>query len=175
MSSTAYQFTSTLEPQDARAVANYFLDLAKREGRTIDPMGIQKFVYFAHGWNLAMFGRPLISQPVEAWEYGPVIRDLYQDFKRFGNGPIEGSAMEFHLGPGTRVSFTKPELGGRVPPETLSLLNRVWEVYKPFTSVQLSNMTHTADSPWTQARNQHQGVIDNAAIRQYFLSRMNAA
>ena len=83
--------------------------------------------------------------------------------------------MEFHLGPGARVSFTKPELAGHVPPETLSLLNRIWEVYKPFTSVQLSNMTHTADSPWTQARSQHQGVIDNEAIRLYFLGQMNAA
>src|SRR5271157_4349946 len=95
-------------PQDARAVANYFLDLAKKENRPIDPMGIQKFVYFAHGWNLAMYGRPLIIQDVEAWDYGPVIRDLYQDFKRFGNGPIETPAMTFGVEPGRRFQFIKP-------------------------------------------------------------------
>jgi len=73
---------------DARAVANYFLELAGQEGKPLDPMGIQKLVYFAHGWTLAIYDRPLISQRVEAWDYGPVIRDLYNEFKRFGSSRI---------------------------------------------------------------------------------------
>jgi uncharacterized phage-associated protein len=163
-------------PQDARAVANYFLHLARKEGRSIDPMGIQKLVYFAHGWNLAMYGRPLISQPVEAWDYGPVIRDLYQDFKRFGNGPIKELAMELNVEPGTmRLQFTKPDIAQtNVPPETLSLLGRVWEVYKPFSSVQLSNMTHAIGSPWKTARDRGMGVIPNELIKQWFTTQMNA-
>ena len=160
-------------PQDARAVANYFLDLARKEGRTIDPMGIQKFVYFAHGWNLAMYGRPLITQDVEAWDYGPVVRDLYQDFKRFGNGPIETPAMTFGAAPERRFQFIKPELTGLVPPETFALLNRVWEVYKPFTSIQLSNMTHAPDTPWKTARDQGMVVISQELIRQWFTAQMN--
>jgi hypothetical protein len=109
-------------PQDARAVANYFLDVAGKENRTIDPMGIQKLVYFAHGWNLAMYGRPLIVQNVEAWDYGPVIRDLYQDFKRFGNGPIKMPAMALSFGPG-RFQFMKPELNGQAPPVSTPVEN----------------------------------------------------
>lgn len=163
-------------PQNARAVANYFLDLASKEGRTIDPMGIQKLVYFAHGWNLAMYGRPLISQPVEAWDYGPVIRDLYHDFKRFGNGPIQQPAMEFNVVPGTmRLQFTKPDLAGCAPSETLSLLNRVWDVYKPFSSIQLSNMTHAPGSPWKTARDQRMSVIPDDIIKQWFTTQMNVA
>jgi uncharacterized phage-associated protein len=158
-------------PQDARAVANYFLDLAKTGGRTIDPMGIQKFVYFAHGWNLALNDRPLIAQRIEAWDYGPVIRDLYYEFKRFGNGPITQPAMELNVEPGTtRVRFTKSELTSAVPKETLSLLDRVWEVYRPFTSIQLSNLTHTPGSPWSRARESGQEVIDDGVIRDYFRS-----
>jgi len=163
-------------PYDARAVANYFLDLAKKEGRTIDPMGIQKLVYFAHGWNLAMYGTPLISQRVEAWDYGPVIRDLYGDFKRFGNLPVEGPVLALKMEPGTmKVRLTKPELIGHAPAETLSLLDRVWEVYKPFTSIQLANMTHVPGSPWKTARDQNLSVISDDLIRNWFTGQMNAA
>ena len=161
-------------PEDARAVANYFLDLAKKEGRSIDPMGIQKLVYFAHGWNLAMYNRPLISQPVEAWDYGPVIRDLYQDFKRFGNGPIKEPAVGFSVLPGTtRFQFTKPVLAEQVPEETFALLNRVWEVYKPYSSIQLANMTHAPGSPWKIARDNGSSVISNDIIKQWFVNQMN--
>ena len=162
--------------QPARAVANYFLDLAKSEGRDIDPMGIQKLVYFAHGWNLAMYGRPLISEPIEAWDYGPVIRDLYHDFKRFGNGPITQPALELKRGPSAmQFQFTKPEIAQDSPPEILSLLNRVWAVYKGFTSIQLSNMTHTPGSPWRIARDQGLSVIPQEIIREWFTTQMNAA
>ena len=30
-------------------------------------------VYFAHGL-IALTGRPLIREPIEAWDYGPVVR-----------------------------------------------------------------------------------------------------
>lgn len=156
-------------PQDARAIANYFLDLAKKENRSIDPMGIQKFVYFAHGWNLALYGRPLIAQRVEAWDYGPVIRDLYQEFKRFGNSPITEPAVGLSLVSGTAIlRSAKWEIHPDTPPETLSLLNRVWEVYKPFTSIQLSNMTHAEGTPWKQSRDAGLSGIDDGSIEQYF-------
>src|SRR5579875_2343089 len=96
---------------DARAVANYFLDLAAKEGRPLDPMGIQKLVYFAHGWNLAIFGSPLIRQRVEAWDYGPVIADLYQAFREFGPNPITSPAKKFEFDPITGlVSESTPTI-----------------------------------------------------------------
>jgi uncharacterized phage-associated protein len=154
---------------DARAVANYFLLKAATEGRKIDPMGIQKLVYFAHGWFLALYGRPLISQQVEAWDYGPVIRDLYGEFKNFGNSSITSQAMSWSARPLTMVAPT-------IPPsdrETQSLLDRVWDVYKNLTSIQLSNLTHVEGSPWKQARDQHKAIIEDDLIRNYFLAQMN--
>lgn len=159
-------------PQDARAVANFFLNLAQREGRTIDPMGIQKLVYFANGWNLALYDRPLVAQRVEAWNYGPVIPDLYNSFRRFGNNPITQPAVL--LDPGT-LRPVKPELTPNTPSETLALLNRVWEVYKPFTSIQLSNMTHLPGSPWKMARDQGLREIPDNLIKQGFAAQSNVA
>lgn len=59
-----------MPPYKAKAAANYCLDLAEEEGKRLDPMQIQKLVYFAHGWYLALTGEPLVEEHPEAWAYG---------------------------------------------------------------------------------------------------------
>jgi uncharacterized phage-associated protein len=84
-------------PYDSKAVANYFLDCAQRSSKKLDPMQIQKLVYFAHGWRLAAIGAALIDEMVEAWRYGPVIPSLYHEFKSFGKNPITRKASNLKL------------------------------------------------------------------------------
>ena len=33
-------------------------------------------------------GRPLVTEPFEAWDFGPVIPEVYHHVKGFGSGPI---------------------------------------------------------------------------------------
>jgi uncharacterized phage-associated protein len=117
---------------DARLIANHFLELGTRDGSPIDPMKIQKLVYLAHGWNLAFYGGPLVSQPVEAWRYGPVVPDLYQEFRAFRAGPI------------TR----KANSSGHLIPQTTNLLESVWQTYRGYSAVQLSMLTHEPGGAW---------------------------
>jgi uncharacterized phage-associated protein len=152
---------------DARAVANYFLELAKPEGIPITPMGIQKLVYFAHGWLLAVYGRPLISQRIEAWDYGPVILDLYKEFRHFGDRPITEPAKAIQM-TGTRFRVTYPEIPKYQDPEVAHLIDQIWGAYKHFTAIQLSNMTHLPGSPWSIARTNNQPFIDDDSIKIYF-------
>lgn len=175
-------------PYDARAIANYFLDMASYEGQTLDPMKLQKLVYFAHGWNLAIRNQPLINDRVEAWEYGPVIPSLYREFKKYGAGAITEPATS-PIPPGTWFGT------GRSPhkysihdctdrslnPFTEQLLDTVWNSYKNLSAVQLSNLTHEPGAAWDVARSQAHGVrgvvISDDLIRRDFtnLSRQNDA
>jgi len=43
-------------------VANYFIKKSLQEKRPITPMKLQKLIYFAHGWNLGLAGKPLINE-----------------------------------------------------------------------------------------------------------------
>src|SRR5208282_4587731 len=73
------------QPQyPSMAVANWFIENLSR----VDPLKLQKLVYFAHGWHLALRDQPLIDELVEAWDYGPVVPSLYHQFKRYGNQSI---------------------------------------------------------------------------------------
>ena len=72
------------------AIANEFLELAAREGVSLSQMKLQKLVYFAYGWSLALRGDPLVNEQVECWDYGPVFPSLYRRTKRYGADPILG-------------------------------------------------------------------------------------
>lgn len=148
-------------PQKTKAVANYFLDLAKKDGSSLTPMKLQKLVYFAYGWTLALLEKPLVEEYVEAWDYGPVFPSLYHEFKKYGNNSITEQ-----LG---RISFYRDEEGethfamvayqieGEDAEETKAILERIWEVYGGKSAIELSSLTHLNDSPWDKTRKANPG------------------
>jgi uncharacterized phage-associated protein len=160
-------------PFPASCIANEFLKIAKAKGDALTQMKLQKLVYFAHGWYLALTGQPLISERVEAWQYGPVIRALYQDFKAYGNDPIKAPAAGFQMDGGKLKSKTlslddcaeKEEAD-----QAKALVARIYEVYGRFSAVRLSNSTHMPGTPWDQIyqNGKKSLVIPDEFIRQYF-------
>lgn len=151
-------------PTSAAAVANAFLDLqAGDQGQfpRIDQMKLQKLVYYAHGWYMAYnHGAPLFEDDVYAWPWGPVIPQLYGEFRNFGRSPIDGHrATELvKSGPGP-LDFhiqTPPA----PPPHVLGFLKGVWESHKNFTGIQLSNATHAPGEPWSIVKQQY-GILDS--------------
>jgi uncharacterized phage-associated protein len=168
--------TLKLVPYDSRAVANSFLGLAERERKTLDPMKLQKLVYFAHGWNLAINQAPLIGDSIEAWPYGPVIPTLYHEFKEFGRGPITRKAICVAYGPGNAITLETPEV-----PEgpDLDVISTIWSTYGELSAIQLSNMTHAAGTPWEKVWNNNGGRknvhIPDQLIEEYFAAELDAA
>jgi uncharacterized phage-associated protein len=75
-------------PHPTLAIANEFLGRAFEEGRGLTQMQLQKLVYLAHGWNLAVNGEQLVEDEFEAWSYGPVLRRLYDATRIYSNNKI---------------------------------------------------------------------------------------
>lgn len=129
------------------AIANYFIELAKKEDKLISPMKLQKLVYFAHGWCLALADKPLINEKIEAWQYGPVVSSLYREFKKYGNEGITSPAVEFkHLGD-FKFANIIPTVEDN---DVKKLLEKIWEIYGGYTGWQLSNATHLEGTPWSE-------------------------
>jgi uncharacterized phage-associated protein len=143
-------------PYPAIAVANEFLDLALRENRELTQMQVQKLVFFAHGWHLAIYGQPLIDEQVEAWRFGPVIRSLYGIFRGYGSHPISELHRNLRYEDpdgdnGFRIAWDDPlrlELSADGAADAKRLIERVWQVYGGYSAYQLSNMTHQPGTPW---------------------------
>ncbi|HEV8070310.1 MAG TPA: type II toxin-antitoxin system antitoxin SocA domain-containing protein [Planctomycetaceae bacterium] len=168
-------------PYSAAAIANEFIDLAAASGESLTQMRLQKLVFFAHGWHLAIYGKPLLDEQVEAWKFGPVIRSLYRELRESGDKPIRGKIVKWK----TTGRFKTPEftLSEYVPglhdhpdkaAETKAFLRRVWDVYRPYTAIQLSNMTHAPGSPWETVYRSYSGDVPKGTdiptdtIQRYF-------
>lgn len=140
---------------DARVVANRFLELAKEEHRQLTPMQVLKLVYIAHGWMLGLNGRPLIEQPVEAWQYGPVVRDVYNGVRSYGRDPVRDAMWA----PQQQLDYYEGDM-----------VRQVYGLYKHMDGIALSNITHMPNTPWaeTYRPGQFGRVIPNDLIAAHY-------
>lgn len=144
--------------RDAIEIADYFIE---RSDCTKTHMQIQKMVYMSHGYMLGVYHTPLISNPVEAWDHGPVIPSMYQRFKKHGHNPIERHTES------PQVPFTTQEM---------DVLNFVWNKHNRHCGYYLSRLTHSdgtgRPTPWESARAKYgdhkRAPITNDMTEQYY-------
>lgn len=165
-------------PYSAKAIANAYLDIAKKNGAGLTPMKLQKLVYFAQGWYLALMEEKLINEQVEAWKYGPVWESLYHEFKHFGNSTITHPATETVMQSGEKFLMKLKKVDPPKDPEAIGFLEAVWDAYGAFTSIQLSNLTHKEGTPWEETWKP--GLPKNTdipedSIKQFFQAKIEPA
>jgi len=148
----------------ARAIANAFILKGLAEKNPLTLMQLTKLVYFAHGWHLAMTGKPFISEPIEAWKFGPVIPTIYYSAKEYGALPVTDLLKDCGI-----------PLISRFNDQEQEIIDAVYRKFGNTSGIQLSQITHESNSPWDTVWN-HQGgssrqgaVIDNSVIRDYYL------
>lgn len=115
---------------DSRAVANYFIRKADENG--LDPLQIMKLTYIAHGFMLGAHDRPLLEDDVEAWQYGPVVRRVY------------------NMLPSGATAVKKPPTDddANFDEDAKAILDVVFKKYGGASGLRLSNLTHRPGSPW---------------------------
>ena len=68
----------------ANNIADYLLFFAHEHGDQITPLKLQKLVFYADAWYMALNNdRELIPNQFEAWVHGPVVRELYNRFSDY--------------------------------------------------------------------------------------------
>lgn len=140
-------------------VADYFLNLANNEDDETDLISnlkLQKLVYYAQGFSLALSNTPLFSEEIEAWNHGPVTPVLYQNKKKHGPDAIPPN----------------PDFDASIfTDDQQEILNEVYEVYGQFSAWKLRNMTHE-ESPWSKNKETNE-VISHDDLKEYFNTQIN--
>ena len=149
----------------APTVANRFLELAKDRGKTLTPLQLMKLVYIAHGWMLGLHSRPLITDNIEAWKFGPVIPRLYSCVKEFGSAPVQGPLKERWFSHPNPLDDTEEDV-----------IQQTFEVYGGLSGIRLSALTHQKGTPWakTWSPNSWATQIPNDLISEHYTQLAHA-
>lgn len=147
-------------------VVNSLLRFAKDKGETLSHLKIQKLLYFLNGWNLALYGSPLIDDKFEAWRHGPVIPSLYRQLKKFGSAPVEHYLKTLDKEKFEYVAYQVNK--GNL--QFWNLVEQIWDRYAGFTALQLSTLSHEAGSPWDTTP--IDCTISDDEIRKYFQGKL---
>ena len=144
-----------------RQVADYFLSLVDQEaGDSLSNLKLQKLVYYAQGFHLALNSSPLFSEEIAAWAHGPVVPELYRSFKQHRAEPIPPPEGGIN--------------GDDYPQDVRELLDEVYSVYGQFSASKLRNMTHE-EAPWRDAQSASPfSTIPHAAMEKYFATQVKA-
>ncbi|MBH0778154.1 Panacea domain-containing protein [Nocardia bovistercoris] len=118
--------------------AKWFVAWAENIDAEVSNLKVQKLLYYAQGTHLAERGRPLFADPLEAWAHGPVVSNVYHEFKRFGKSPIDADAV-------LDDSFDWDDFKDAEP-----VLLKTWDTYGSLAAWALRERTHR-ESPWRNA------------------------
>lgn len=140
---------------DIFKVADWFL-----HKKSFTHKQLQKMCYYAQAWHLALLGRPLFEEEIQAWIHGPVSPALYHLYSNYGWQKI------------ARLKGTPPKFEG----DTLNVLNAVYRTYSKFSGEQLESLTHS-EIPWQESRGNLkpyescENVISFQSMKKYYAEK----
>jgi len=112
-------------------VANHVARLAAQERVVLDPMKLQKVLYYIQCWHLAEKNEPLFPERFKAWVWGPVVPSVWHG--------VSGNELD-------------PKPDQELDPDQRRLVESVWSALKDLSALQLSDMTHEPETAWRKAR-----------------------
>jgi uncharacterized phage-associated protein len=128
------EFLKSLQPvHEAQDIARYFISKSADNPLENDltNMKLQKLCSYAQGHYLALHERPLFTNDIEAWTHGPVIREIYHEYKKYKTNPIPPAPIKEDLYQADIKKF----------------LDDIYMQYGKYAAWTLSSMTHQ-DSYW---------------------------
>lgn len=141
--------------------------------QSMSPKKLQKLLYYAYSWGLVFLNEDpdnldnkLFNAQFQAWVHGPVIPEIYSEYKTYGFRDIP--KKEFGFG-GNLVLDSEVE----------DVLNQVFDAYGEFSGNQLENLTHS-EEPWQEARkgclpmDPSTNVIDDRIVYNYYNRQFGA-
>ena len=139
----------------ALSVARYIIERCHLQNRTISNLKLQKILYFVQAEFLVSRNQPCFIEEIEAWDFGPVVPEVYQEYKIFGSANIP--------------VFRKTLGGVSIARCDQTLINEVVDECAKYSASALVDITHH-QTPWIEAYNRvgYNNVISKESIKAYF-------
>ena len=131
-------------PTSAVGAANWFITRTRRR-TPLNFLKLSMLTCYAQAWHLGITSRPLFSDDLLARPYGPGITNLDIAFRNQRHQPLTHLGRELGIDAEGHTSFRVPVASNAAEP----FLTRILDVYGHRTAIELCNMTHRDNEPWT--------------------------
>jgi len=137
----------------AITVARYFIYLSyqDKDQMSITPLKLQKLLYYAQGYSYNWDRDKLFTDEIEAYNSGPVVREVYIILNKYGQSEIPKSE-------GKDIVTTK---------ERKETIQGVWMGYKRMSGIELAARSKT-EEPCMNCLTNNERIIKKEVIQEYF-------
>ncbi|MBQ9275023.1 MAG: SocA family protein [Succinivibrio sp.] len=113
-------------------LAIFVINHSQENNSPVNNLELQKILYFLQLKNYQLTGSPLIvPDRFEAWEFGPVVREVYVRYSYYG---------------ASKIFMPQPQSHVRLDPALVNTID-YWSHSKPWVMV---NYSHRAEGAWKQ-------------------------
>lgn len=156
---------------DVLDICRYVINYSNKKEYGISNLKLQKLLYFIQAYFLIeKDGKPCFRESIEAWDFGPVVRKAYHEFRSYGASNIPPISSYF------RIS----KVNEKIEIETVKYsddcidikdrltINKIVDEFKDYSAPTLVELTHR-QKPWKDAyKKGRNSEISTTSIRDYF-------
>lgn len=139
---------------NVRDVAAYIVDYSIKINKPISNLKLQKLLYYTQAYFTVKKDLPCFQEEIEHWRHGPVVREVYSEYKMYFNDKIN-NVKEYN----------------NIKEEDANLIKEVVESYKNYGPWDMVKKTHE-EEPWLNTNSDE--IIDVYEIKNYFINHKSS-
>ena len=139
---------------DVQMIARYIINRCDERERPISNSKLQKILYFIQAEFLVNLDKPCFSEEIQAWNSGPVVPEVYKQYRAYGATNIPAQKDE-----GFELIFGQDK----------EHLDAIIDNAAKYSASGLAEITRR-QSPWKNAHKKSDCVIRQSVIKEYFAS-----
>jgi uncharacterized phage-associated protein len=145
---------------NALELSPYIIFYLKRKNISVNHLKLQKLIYYADAWHYVFNNSPLIKEHFEAWQHGPVVRNVWDYYK-------DKSILYNPIPAPKKANLLVTE-------DQIQIINDVLDEYGKKTAYYLECLTHE-EEPWKRARSKANKIIEKNHMKQFYVSLIDNA
>lgn len=133
-------------------IANYIVWLVNEDGKplgVLTPLKLQKLLYYVSTTYLKEYGELLFPETFQKWQYGPVVQEVYHEFKTVGVNHISKPKLSLDekalaVFGGLKQEYEPSKVDSDIP--VSKLISRVVNKLINWRAFDLVELTHQEDA-----------------------------
>jgi len=138
---------------EAIDIANYIIEYYNETlEKPINNLKLQKLLYYIQAMWITEKQKLLFNDDIEKWKYGPVVPNVYFEFRHYGKNPIKAplSTLSIEKDKMKFVEFNKNKIN--LSTEDFKKIDRVANRYKNTDPFNIVEQTHN-EPMWSNYKN----------------------